>query len=325
MLAASFAFLTPWAGLLAALALVPLAALSTTDRRATHVRKLLGLVAPAGSRLRARSLVIVVATSLLALAAMQPVVRTERSARERTDAEAFVVIDTSRSMAAAPSPSGSSRLGRAKREALALASSFGNIPVGLATFTDRVLPDLFPTSNQATFDSAVSALGLESPPPRDVNRVATTFDALTELATQGFFPRTVKKRAVIVVTDGESRSFDAASVARSLAEHGIRLAVLRVGGGADRVFRADGKPEAGYRPDPNGAALSIARLAAAARAPTGAGAAEALAGELGAGPTGVVDSAPHTRALAPIPALLALVPVFLLLRGGILETRRLSE
>jgi von Willebrand factor type A domain len=325
MLAAAFAFLTPWAGLLVALALVPLGVLHTTHRRANDVRRLLGLAAPASSRLRTRSLVIVVATSLLALAAMQPVVRTERSVRQRTDAEAFVVIDTSRSMAAAPSPSGSSRLARAKREALALASSFGDIPVGLATFTDRVLPDLFPTTNQATFDSAVSALGLESPPPRDVNRVATTFDALTELATQGFFPRTAQKRAIIVVTDGESRPFDPAGVGRSLTDHGIQLAVLRVGSGADRVFRPDGQPEAGYRPDPDGAALSVARLTAAARAPTGAGAVATIVRKLGTGPAVMVDSTPHARALGPLPALLALIPVFLLLGGGMLETRRLSE
>ena len=333
LLASSFAFLTPWAGLLVTLAVLPLLALFSAGQRASRVRERLGLPTPPVSRRRTRELLIIGAVGLLALAAMQPVVRTERSVRQRTDAEVFVVIDTSRSMAAAPSPSGASRLARAKRAALAVGSELGDIPVGLATFTDRVLPDLFPTADHATFDTAVSALGLESPPPQDVNLVATTFDALTELATQGFFPRSVHKRAVIVVTDGESRPFDPAAVARSLGDHGIRLAILRVGSGADRVYRPDGKPEAAFRPDTHGAALSLARLTAAARAPTGARAATTLARELGAGPTTVVGSVPHTRTLAPVPALLALVPLLLLLQGRIVTrglrrqtvNRRVSE
>ena len=35
--------------------------------------------------------------------------------------------------------------------------------------------------------------------------MATTFDALQQLATAGFFPHSVRKRAVILITDGESR------------------------------------------------------------------------------------------------------------------------
>ena len=135
-------------------------------------------------------------------------------AAQRTDAQAFVVIDTSRSMAARPSPTGASRLQRAKQLALAIGPQLGDVPVGVATFTDRVLPDLFPTSDRATYDSTVSALGIEDPPPEEISTVATTFDALQQVATSGFFPDSVRKRAVILITDGESRPFDPAAVAR---------------------------------------------------------------------------------------------------------------
>ena len=102
---------------------------------------------------------------------MQPAIRTQTPRRQRTDAQAFVVIDTSRSMAARPSPTGASRLQRAKQLALAIGPQLGDVPVGVATFTDRVLPDLFPTSDRATYDSTVSALGIEDPPPRgDLDR-----------------------------------------------------------------------------------------------------------------------------------------------------------
>jgi hypothetical protein len=318
-LAASFLFLTPRAGVLMLLTAVPLAALVIGVRRVTRVRRLLGLPTPTAGRRRRHEVTIAAVVALLALAAMQPAIRTETPRRERTDAQAFIVIDVSRSMAAAPAASGPTRLERAKRIALALAPHFGDVPVGLATFTDRVLPDLFPTSDRAAYDSAVSALTLESPPPREVNTVATTFDALQQIATEGLFGPGVRKRAVIVVTDGESRPFDPRVVASTLAAHGIRLGFVRVGSGADRVRRPDGTAEANFRPDPQGARLSIGRLGGAAQAPTGPGSGAVLARSLGSGPSSVIGLQPRTRTLAPLPALLALVPLALLLSGGAAE------
>jgi hypothetical protein len=318
-LAASFLFLTPRAGVLVLLAAVPLAALVIGVRRVTRVRRLLGLPAPTAGRRRRHEVTIAAVVALLALAAMQPAIRTETPRRERTDAQAFIVIDVSRSMAAAPATSGPTRLERAKRIALALAPQFGDVPVGLAAFTDRVLPDLFPTSDRAAYDSAVSALTLESPPPREVNTVATTFDAVQQIATEGLFGPGVRKRAVIVVTDGESRPFDPRVVASTLAAHGIKLGLVRVGSSADRVRRPDGTAEANFRPDPQGARLSIGRLAGAAQAPTGPGSGAVLARSLGSGPSSVIGLQPRTRTLAPLPALLALVPLALLLSGGAAE------
>ena len=72
-------------------------------------------------------------------------------------------------------------------------------------------------------------------------------------------------------------------------------------------------PEANFRPDPRGARVAISELATAAKAPTGASAATALVHALGPGPTSVVGLEPHTRTLAPLPALLALLPLAFLL------------
>jgi hypothetical protein len=282
----------------------------------TRARRMLGLPAPTAGRPLRRAACIAALVCLLALAAMQPAVRTQTVRHERTDAQVFVVLDVSRSMAATPAASGPTRLQRAKRLALALAPQLGDVPVGVATLTDRVLPDLFPTSDRATFDSVVSALTIEDPPPRETNTVATTFDALQQIATEGFFPQDVRKRAVIVVTDGESRPFDPRLVARVLGEHGIRLALVRVGSGADRVRRPDGTPEANFRPDPQGARVGLGELAAAAKAPTGAGVARLLARALGPGPSNIVGTQPRTHTLAPLPALLALLPLGLLLFNG---------
>jgi hypothetical protein len=242
---------------------------------------------------------------LLALAAMQPALRSHSSLRERTDAQAFVVLDTSRSMAAAPTPNGPTRLQRAKAIALRLGSELGNVPVGVATFTDRVLPDLFPTPDRAAYDSTVASVGIEDPPPRDVNPVATTFDALTALATQGFFPDSARKRVVLLLTDGESAPFDPGGVASALDRGGIRLAVIRVGGGGERVW-TNGRPEALYHADPAGARRSIATLDEALGRPPGSSPIAFVRRALGSGPTTAVAVEPKTRTLAPLVVLVAL-------------------
>jgi hypothetical protein len=303
-LAATFTFLTPRAAVLAVLALVPLGASVLAGRRVRRVRSVLGLDAPAERHWRE---VLLLATVLaLTLAAMQPVIKTERASRARTDAQAFIVIDTSRSMAAAASPSAPRRLALAKQAALRAASALGDVPVGVATFTDRVLPILFPTADRAAFDSTVEALTIEDPPPRDVNTVATQFGTLAELGTEGFFPARVHKRGAILITDGESRPFDPGALNASLSGHDVQLSVVSVGSAVDRVFRPDGRPEAAYRADPKGAAESLARLGGLTPA--------ALHQRLGSGPSEVVGVEPRERTLAPLAALIALLPLSLLLR-----------
>jgi hypothetical protein len=317
MLAGSLTFLTPWAAPFAAAAIVPVAGLVLGARRADRVRSVLRLP-PAPRRWHARRSGLLVATvALLTLAAMQPVLRVRSSQRARTDAQAFVVLDTSRSMAAAPSRTGTTRLARAKQIAILIASRLGGIPLGVATFTDRVLPDLFPTPDRAVFDSTVRAVAVDDPPPRDVNTVATTFGALGSIGTQGFFPDTVRRRAVILVTDGESRPFGAAAVGQALTGRGIALAIVRVGAASDRVYGPNGTPEANYRPDPAGSAASIAQLSSAVHEPVGADPVSVVERALRTGPTRIVGSTTRTRTLAPIPALLALVPLLVLLAPGL--------
>lgn len=311
--ATAVSFLTPRAAYLAVLAVLPLAALALATLRVEHARRVLRL--PSAPRLGRgrRAVLLTLFVLLLVVAAMQPVVRTTTSLRARTDAEVFVVLDTSRSMVAAPSPGGKTRLAAAKRLALALALRLHGIPLGVATFTDRVLPDVFPTSDRRVFDSTVEAVRIEDPPPRDSNTVATSFDALAGLATEGFFSPSAHRRAVVVLTDGESRPFDPAQLAATLREHGVQLAVARVGGAADRVWRADGTPEANFRPDPSLGRVSVARLAAAV---DGAGdPASVVLRTVGSGPTSRVGVEPHATTLAPLAALLAALLLAAILGG----------
>lgn len=307
MLASSFTFLTPEAAWLVPLAIVPLVAAVVAARRVAAVRQVIGLPAPARSARLPHQLLLAAIVLLLVLAAMQPALRSHTSLRARTDAQVFVVLDTSRSMAAAATPTGPTRLKRAKEVALELDAKLGDVPVGVATFTDRVLPDLFPSADQAAFDSTVNAVSIEDPPPRLVATTATTFDALSALGTQGFFPDTVRKRVVIVVTDGESAPFDPAAVASSLLDRGVRLDLVHVGGGADRVWAANGRPEAAYRPDPAGARRSIASLDDALGQRASENPATFVRRAIGTGPTATITLTLRERTLAFVPAVVALV------------------
>jgi hypothetical protein len=107
-------FLTPYAGLVSLLVLAPLAAFVVGEGARRRVTALLRL--PEGSR--ARSVVIGGAVTglaaLLGLAATQPTLVRQSQQRVRTDAEAWVVLDTSLSMAASERPGSPSRFARSQ-------------------------------------------------------------------------------------------------------------------------------------------------------------------------------------------------------------------
>ena len=98
------------------------------------------------------------------------------------------------------------RLGRAKAAAIKLRSALPEIPVGVASLTDRTLPHLFPSADADVFRATVGlALDIEKPPPRSSFITnATSFDSLATVATQRFFSPPAARRAVVVLTDGET-------------------------------------------------------------------------------------------------------------------------
>jgi hypothetical protein len=199
-------FLTPLDSLFVLAAVVPLGGLLLTERRAARVRRLLAVVGP-----RPRAVVPVVAAvvtlaALVAVAAAQPVVIRNKLVSERADAQAFIVFDTSLSMRASAGPGKPSRLQRAKRLAIRLQQSLSDLPMGIVSMTDRSLPNLMPTTDQALFDRTVrQSVGVNQPPPSLLYKDrATTFDALIPLVGSHFYSEGVQRRLLVVYTDGES-------------------------------------------------------------------------------------------------------------------------
>ena len=325
----SLAFLTPLAALVALAAIVPLAALALGERRSRAARRVLGLPAPERARRLPRIVALVAVPALLAVAAAQPVLRTHGTSRTRVDADVYFVFDVSRSMLAAPGPAGRTRLERAKSFALALRAALPDVPAGVATLTDRVLPDLFPDADLSVFTSTVErAVAIEQPPPADVNVTATSFDALAALGTANYFGPESRKRLVVVLTDGESRPFDARRIAAAFAAGpGTHLELVRVAAAGEAVYDG-GRLEHGYRENPGSVQLLASLASATGGAVVGegnlAGAIHTARADLGSGPTVAVARSQRAHSLAPLAALLAIVPLLALVPPGVGRARAAS-
>jgi len=326
LIAASLTFLTPRGALLALTAAVPLAALAVAARRERRARAVLGLAAPGRGRRAWPAVAVAAVAGLLGVAASQPVLRTTTAISVRTDAEALFVIDVSRSMLASRTPGANTRITRARDDAIRLRDDLRDIPSGVATITDRVLPDLLPVPDRDAFEQTIrQVVKIDNPPPATDSVTATTLGALGALGTQSFFSPTARHRIAIVFTDGESRPFDVHQTARALSHaRGVAPFLVQIWSPGEDVFSPSGQPEAAYHPD----ASSTEALAGLAQAAHGkafregelGAVAKAVRAALGSGPTQREGLTVTTRALAPYVALAALVPLLLLVGVGRPET-----
>jgi hypothetical protein len=256
----------------------------------------------------------------------------------RTASEVLFVVDVSRSMTASPARGAATRLERARQAAVFLRNQVPDVPAGVAGLTDRVLPYLFPTLDVAAFAHTVDkSVAPESPPPDRVATVATSFDGLATLGSDGFFSPTGRTRTCVLLTDGETRTDESsvfvgsgvtagdespsAGAAELAAARGCTLVVVGVGGPGDRIRNAGGTIEAAYRPEPS-AAATLRRLADDAGgtlATTGSlgPAANAVRSAAEVGPTRQTDARTTYRSLAALlVALGAAAAVAALAAGG---------
>jgi hypothetical protein len=246
------------------------------------------------------------------------VVETERNTLERTDAEAFVVVDVSRSMLAAPADGAARRIDRAREEAQRLRDALPEVPVGVLSLTDRVLPHLFPTVDRAVFGSTVAqAVDVERPPPSlFFSTKATDLGKLGSISARGFFSPGARKRLLVVLTDGESQPVDAALEAQFGLRPRIATVYVHVWRRGERIF-VGGVPERAYVADPASGSLlqRVAELTGGRVFAEGDPAAvSASVASLGQGSTRqrVLDG--ERRALMPYAAALVLLPLAFVIR-----------
>jgi hypothetical protein len=326
--------ITPLGALFALTAVVPLVVFLVRRRRLAAIREALGLPEPTLRSQLPLLLALVAVPVLLGMAAAQPVVETTRTAPERTDAQAFVVLDVSRSMLAAPGPGAPTRFERAREIALELRDSVPEVPFGVASITDRVLPHLFPTTDGPLYASTLRrALDVEKPPPGAFYLTqATNLNSLRAVPEKGYFTDSAMKRVLVVLTDGETQALEPGLEQAFRRPPRVETVFVHVSRPEERIYET-GIAEGGYRTDP-GSGASLDRAAALvggrvfAEGDT-AGVASAVRELVGEGQT--VNRRQETGRLGLMPFLtaLALVPlVLVLLRRNVWvppRRRRASE
>jgi hypothetical protein len=313
-------FLTPTAGILAFALLLTLAVHLGRERRAARARRALGLAH--GGRLSRLSLAAALglAPLLLGLAAAQPVVESARTRSERTDAQAIVALDVSRSMLASRAAGAGTRVERASAFVEWLAGSLGDVPVGLAAFNESMLPYVFPTTDVRVLATALSdSLGVEDVRPAaamTAPRQTTSLDALAAIPRASYFAPTAERRLLVVLTDGETNEIGPRLARAFRRQPPIETIFVRFWSEDERVYTG-GVPESGYVPDEESGAL-LGRIASAVggrvhdegeRGDVQA-AAERI---LGSGPTEERRVEGQRRALMPYVTLAALLPLGLVL------------
>jgi von Willebrand factor type A domain len=250
-------FLTPLAGLVAVAVILPLAAFARGEQRTAHVRSLLRLEAPGGSRRVAIAAIAALAV-LAGIGAAQPVLEERQEHSARVDAQAFFLLDTSRSMLAARGAGEETRFERAADAARRFRASLRDLPIGIASLTDRVLPMVFPTASPDTFERVLThSIGVDRPSSREANNaVASALDATIVVPERNFF-RGAQRRLLVVFSDGETRGLHPRRLGAQFQDSGIETIVVRVGDASERVFGPGGNVEP-YRPSPGSAAAAQA-------------------------------------------------------------------
>ena len=257
--------------------------------------------------------------ALVAVAAAQPVVIRKEALTQRLDAQVFLVFDTSLSMSARSGSQSPTRLERSEREAEALAPRLGDIPVGVATLTDRILPNLMPTTNVGLVTRTIhQSLRIDQPPPSiRYHGRASTLQALIPVGSDGLFSPGVKHPILVIFTDGEERPAPP-HVGYSWIADQVTIPPLfvHVWAPTERIY-VHGQVDPDYRPDPRSSHV-LSQFAALThgqvlREDDLGGLLDAIRGEAGSNPAQTMSLGYARVALAPWFLLAGVLPLSFLL------------
>ena len=232
--------------------LLPLGALLFAEQSLGALCEHLGIQPPGRRAAVVMGTAFVLLAIFVGLAAAQPVVSSRQGIKGRVDAETFFIFDVSRSMSARSGPTDPTRLARAREAAKQLRNELGDVPVGVASFTDRLLPHLFPTVSANTLLATMDrAIGVDRPPaglPWGDN-LGTKLGSIGDIATAGYFSPESRHRAAVVFTDGETLPDDISTLSKRLEQGNVRLYCVRLWDADERVYER-GLVNTAYVPDP---------------------------------------------------------------------------
>ena len=193
-----------------------------------------------------RVLGLVVLALLVAAAAAQPAVRDASG----TSACGRTRSSTSRSTSAArcwpsSSPGGVARFERARSLGRRIHVALHDVPTGVATLTNRMMPLLFPTGDERGVTAVLDhSLTIMQPPPVPLSAArASQLGALTLAADRSYFDPDSSKRVLVVFSDFDTDFFSAVGTLRLLRRHHIEPFLIRTAAPREQIFDARGLPE----------------------------------------------------------------------------------
>jgi hypothetical protein len=320
----SIHFATPLAALAALIGIVPIAVALVRGRQAGRLRRVLGLADPPAAARLARPLALGCAFALLGLAATQPSLVRQSERLVRTDAQMLVVLDNSRSMLASRHPDTPPRYRRAAVFAGEIHAAIPELPAGVASLNNRLLPYVFPTVDDQAYAAVVRhAYGIQKPPPAiDSDPVATAFATLTEVTTQRFFSGSARRRVLLVLSDAETRPFDAKRTLSDLRRSRTTPVLVRFWQPDERIFRPGRAPENYHSTQPD--ELDKLRSAGWPAYPEGelAAVVHRIRETIGSGPEASVGYRRRETTIAPAIVVAALAPLLLVVVPARMLRRR---
>ena len=177
---------------------------------------------------------------------------------ERADAQAFFVFDTSDSMeAAARAAAQPTRLAaREAARAAVCSATLADVPVGIASMTDRVAagPHADDRSGAVRRARSLQSVGIDHPPPSQAYHRgrATNFQALVPVVSSHFFSQRSRRRLLVVFTDGEA-SQDMELFGLGIG-HTLKPVFVHVWASGEHIYH-HGRADPFYEADPTSAQL----------------------------------------------------------------------
>ena len=169
----------------------------------------------------------------------------------RSDAELYLTFDVSRSMLATGSPGGV--VPAASVRALSASdvhAALADVPTGVATLTNRMMPLLFPTGDDRAVTAVIDhSVRLMQPRPERLTAARASSLATFGLAAdRSYFNPGSRKRVLVVLSDLDTRPFSLERDAAAAAAAPDRA--IRGPGRARRVNGSSTPPGARTRTPP---------------------------------------------------------------------------
>lgn len=173
------------------------------------------------AKTKIKTVLILIALSLLILAAANPQVGTKLQEVKQTGIDVFICLDVSLSMSAEDIKP--NRLDKAKYQISNLIQKLRGDRIGLIIFAGQAYIQFPLTTDYSAANLFLNAVDFSSVPQQ-----GTAIASAINMATQSFDTASTQK-AIIIITDGEDHEGDIESAVENAVEKGIKIYTIGLG------------------------------------------------------------------------------------------------